>query len=399
MISLEQALTALLNEITPIERTRLVSLERSVGCIAAQNVYAAIDIPPFNRSPLDGYAMRSEDIQNASREAPVYLKVDTEIPAGTVWDGTVKPGYAAKIMTGGSIPDGADCVVKQENTDEGFPEVAIYTPEKPWGNICFLGEDIQKGALIITPGETITYAHLGVLASIGQSRIHVKDRVRCGLISSGDELTLPGEPLDKGKIYNSNLFMLAGRLEQFGMEVAALHKTGDDVDEICEIIQREMAGLDILFTTGGVSVGRKDMMPEVLKQLGAKKLFWRVALKPGTPVLAGVYQGKPILCLSGNPFAAMTNFELIGRPALYKLSGDDRLVSRRVEGTLQDGFPKTSTQRRFVRAIYSEGLVYLSDYNHSSGALMSLIGCNAFIDIPQGTPELKPGDRVELVLL
>lgn len=245
----------------------------------------------------------------------------------------------------------------------------------------------------------LNYSHLGVMASVGKSRVLVKDRIRSVLLSTGDELVLPGDPLEPGRIYNSNHFMLAGRLKQFGADVTALYKAGDDVTEVCEIIEREIDGADILFTTGGVSVGPLDIMPEVFKRLGAKKLFWRVAIKPGMPVFSAIYRDKPVLCLSGNPFAAMTNFELLGRPALYRLSEDKRLLSDRAEGVMTEGFYKASPQRRFVRAVFSEGRVRLSGLNHSSGALMSLIGCNALIDIPKGTLNLNPGDHVNLVML
>ncbi len=399
MIFLEQAVKILNDELKTVVRTRLVSLEQAEGRIAAADVYASVDIPPFDRSPLDGYALQSKDVAAASRTQPVKLKVAGEIPAGSVWDKPLKPGSAVRIMTGGMLPLGADCVIRQENTDGGEKEVSVYTSEKRLGNICFKGEDVKKGALIVRRGEVLNYAHLGVLAGVGKDRVLVMDRIRSMLLSTGDELTLPGEPLGRGKIYNSNHFMLAARLKQFRTDVTALYKVGDNVEEVCKIIEREIDGADIVFTTGGVSVGPLDIMPEVFRRLGAKKLFWRVAIKPGMPVFSAIYRNKPVLCLSGNPFAAMTNFELLGRPALYKLSDDKRLISDRTEGVMEDGFYKASPLRRFVRAVYSAGKVRLSGTNHSSGALMALIGCNALIDIPKGSAGLNPGDRVRLVLL
>ena len=399
MITLERATETLLDEISPVTRTRLVPLEQAAGRISAQDVRAGIDMPPFDRSPLDGYALYSGDIAEASREKPVKLKVAAEIAAGSFWDGTLTSGHAARIMTGSMLPAGADCVVMQEDTDDGEREVEFYAPMKPLKNICFKGEDIKKGTLILPPGISISCAHLGVLASVGNSRVLVKDRVRAGLLSTGDELTMPGEPLERGRIYNSNQFMLAGRMEQLGVHVTSLYETGDDAREVCEIIEREIAGVDIFFTTGGVSVGRRDIMHSVLERLGAKKLFWKVAIKPGTPVLAAIYRNKLLLCLSGNPFAAITNFELLGRPALRKLSGDEKLDLVWIKGVMEDRFSKPSPQRRFVRAVYEGGRVKIPEYSHSSGALLSLLGSNALIDIPEGSRGLEPGDRVDLVML
>ena len=399
MITLEQATETLHNEISPIARTRLVSLEKAIGRISVQDVYAPIDMPPFDRSPLDGYALRAADIVGASRDNPIKLKVAAEIPAGAFWDGTLAPGSAARIMTGSMLPDGANCVVKQEDTDDGEHEVSFYVSVKPQENICFKGEDIKRGTKILTCDSVISYAHLAVLASVGQSRVLVRDRVRAGLLSTGDELTLLGEPLERGKIYNSNLFMIAGRMEHLGVDVISLYNTNDDVSEVCRIIEREIDGVDIFFTTGGVSVGRRDIMHTVLSRLGARILFWKISLKPGTPVLAASYRDKLLLCLSGNPFAAITNFELLGRLALFKLSGDESLKLVRVKGVMKDVFSKPSHQRRFVRAIYENGCVEISEYSHSSGALLSLLGCNALIDIPEGSSGLNIGDNVELVLL
>jgi len=402
VISLEAAIETLLGEINPVTRTRLVPLEQAAGGISAQSVHAPIDMPPFDRSPLDGYALCSGDSAGASRTCPVKLRVIAEISAGSVWNGTVASGEAVRIMTGGMLPKGTNCVVRQEDTDDGEREVEIYSPIKRMENICVKGEDVEKGTEILAQGTLISYAHLGVLASVGRSRVLIKDRVQAAVLSTGDELALPGEHLEPGKIYNSNLFMLAGRMEQLGADVTSLHTAGDNAEEVCRIIDREIDGVDILFTTGGVSVGRRDIMHDVLARLAeknAKKLFWKVDLKPGTPVLAAIYRDKPLLCLSGNPFAALTNFELLGRPAMHKLSGDERLKHTRTDGVMENGFSKSSPQRRFIRAVYNERHVKIPNNNHSSGALMSMIGCNCLIDVPAGNPGLKPGDRVELLML
>lgn len=397
--SLEHAVELLLAKTGVITRTELVPLTMAGGRLAAEEISANMDLPPFDRSPLDGYALRAEDSSGASAESPVTLKVAAEIPAGAYWGGVLTEGCAIRVMTGTMLPTGADCVVKQEDTDDGEQAVKIYKPLKQWQNFCFRGEDVKAGTQIVAGGTRLNYAHLGVLSGIGVSHVRIRDQCRAGLLSVGDELTVPGEPLAPGKIYNSNIYMLSERMAEFGISAKVFSKVVDNVNAICEIIEREIDGVDVFFTTGGVSVGRRDFMPEVVERLGAKRLFWRVALKPGTPVLAAVYRNKLLLCLSGNPFAAATNFELLGRPVLAGLSGDNRINYNRTKAVMDAGFGKSSPGRRFVRAVYTDGKVRPSGFNHSPGALLSLLGCNALIDIPAGTGPLNPGDEVEVVLL
>ncbi len=399
MIPLEEAIRILESQVKTLPGEERVPLAQARGRVLAREVVSGIANPPFDRSPLDGYALRAEDVAGASRETPVRLSVIAEVCAGGWFSGTVKPGQAVRIMTGGAIPAGCDCVVRQEDTDYGEETVEIYKPVSSHQNYCFAGEDIQKGAVLMAAGEKLTPVHLGVLAGQGLTEVPVRPAVRVAIISTGDEIVPTGTPLTPGKIYNSSLWMFRARLEELGAVVTLSRSVGDDPQAVAAAIREGYRDAQVVITTGGVSVGKKDILHEVLPLLGARRLFWRVMMKPGTPILCAVVEGKPLCCLSGNPFAAIATFELILRPMLARLSGDGTVAYRRTTGRMAEDFPKKSPGRRFIRARYRDGLVTLGNQNHSSGALYSMVNCNCLVDIEAGNKGLRAGDIVKVVLL
>lgn len=399
LIPLEQAIEILTREFPPLSGEEFLPLEEARGRILSRDITAALDNPPFDRSPLDGYALRAEDIAGASDEAPALLTVVAEVCAGGWYGGTVEKGQAVRIMTGGGIPAGCDCVVRQEETDYGEERVSVYKPVVKHRNYCFAGEDIKKGAVLMRAGEKLSYVHIGVLAGQGYASVPVRPRVRAAVISTGDEIVPAGAGLGLGKIHDSNLPMIAARLEELGVEVAERRSVGDDPRAVAVAVREGYQKAHMVVTTGGVSVGKKDILHEVLPLLGARRLFWRVEMKPGTPILCGELDGKPLCCLSGNPFAALATFELILRPMLAGLSGDPEMNYRRTTGRMAEDFPKRSPGRRFIRASYRDGIVTLGKLNHSSGALYSMVGCNCLVDIQPGSKGLRAGDIVKVVLL
>lgn len=398
-IPLEQAIETLLQEITFVNEYETLPLEKANRRILAEDIWASFSQPPFDRSPLDGYALKAEDSEGAEREQPVKLKVIGEVCAGDYFSGEVKSKEAVRIMTGAPIPKGCNTVIRQEDTDYGEEEVALYKSLKAYDNYCFAGEDIKEGQKVLSKGEKLSAIKLGVLVSLGYGEVRVYRQPKVALICTGDELTLPGEPLEKGKIYNSNGVMLQQRGEELGIPICYLKTCGDTAQEIAKVIETHIEQVDLWITTGGVSVGKKDIMHDVIKVLGAKRLFWRVQIQPGTPVLAFSYKGSLMVSLSGNPFAALANFELLVRPLLAKLTGDTTILTCKVEATLCDAFEKKSKKRRFIRAKYENGKVYLPHDNHSSGSLYTMSLCNALIEIPAGTPSLEVGEKVQVILL
>lgn len=398
-ISLEEAILCLEAHIKAKETEEWITLDKAYGRILAQDIEAPFSLPPFDRSPLDGYAFCASSSKGASKETPVYLKVQGEVCAGDYFKQEIKPGEAVRIMTGAPIPKGCDCVLRQEDTDYGENMVAIYKELKAYANYCFTGEDIKKGSIVLAKGEKLNAITMGVLASLGFEKVKVKACLKMALLCSGDELMPLGKPLEIGKIYNSNGIMLKARAEELGIEVIDLKHHEDTAEEVARAISKIIEDVDLVVTTGGVSVGKKDIMHEVIPILGAKRLFWRVAMQPGTPVLASCYRDKLIIGLSGNPFAALANFELLVRPVLAKLIGDNHLLPTRQTACLESDFLKESKKRRFIRAKYENGKVYLNHSNHASGALYTMSLCNCLIDIPAGTKSLHEGETVEVVLL
>ena len=399
MLELESALELLLSHASPVAQTEEVSLLDALGRVAARDIVSPIAIPPFDRSPLDGYCLHSEDVASATRENPAVLTVIGEACAGCGERFAPARGEALRVMTGAPVPPECDCVIRQEDTDEGMTTVQIYKGVPSGRNICRAGEDVSAGAVVVRAGEKLTSAHIGVLSSVGASRVTVLRRVKAALLCTGDELAQPGEALPFGKIYDANRATLTSRLCELGVQANILRSEADEPQRVADVLANAAKDADVLITTGGVSVGKKDIFHRVLPLMGAQQLFWKIAMKPGSPLLCGLYEGKLLICLSGNPFAALACFELFAKPVLAKLSGCTQAVNPRVRAPLADSFGKASPGRRLIRARFDGKRVHMTGQNHSSGSLSSMIGCNCLIDIPAGSGALADGDEVEIVLL
>ena len=398
-IELEQAIEVLLAHTARVAETERIPLIDALGRVAAEEVRAGFDNPPFDRSPLDGYTFAAASTRDASAEHPVTLRLVGEECAGEFFTGTVGAGECVRIMTGGAIPKGCDCVVRQEDVREDGDTIHVPFTSEPYENYCYAGEDIKKGTVLLKQGQLIRAAQIGVLASEGYGTVQVYRRVRVAVASTGDELLQPGEPLRPGKIYNSNLYLLAGRLKELGAEVTVLGSVPDDIDKAAEVIASYADAVDLFLTSGGVSVGKKDIMHGVVPALGAERLFWRVCMKPGAPAIAYT-RGKMLgIALSGNPFAAFATFELMARVVFAHMAGRTEVMPVRRRAVLADAFPKDCPGRRFLRArMLPDGRVALPD-QHESGSLFSAAGCDAFVDVPAGTKPLAAGTEVEVVIL
>lgn len=399
IISVEEAVQLILGYTKEIQETEYVSLIDCQGRILAEDMTAEMDNPPFDRTPVDGYACRSEDLQGASAEHPVYLNVLEEIDAGMYSYTEVKQGEAVRIMTGAPIPTGCDCCIRQEDTDYGEQQVAVYHQAKAWENYCYAGEDYKKGKVLLKKGTKLGFVEAGILAGMGKEKALVYRLPRIALFTSGDEVVEPGNELAPGKIYNSNLTLMAVRLREFGVDLIQMGSVEDDPAVMAETLKTAAQQADLIVTTGAVSVGKKDIMHESLQLLQAERVFWKVKAKPGMPTLFSVYQNVPILSLSGNPFGVAVMIEMMVRPALQKMKQDPSLALQRVRGVMAEAFNKPSKGRRLTRAIWRDGKFYFAEGLHSNGVLSSMRGCNCFLDIPKGGSPLAPGDEVEAILL
>ena len=402
-ISVERAITLISEFVRPVG-TELTLATHAEGRVLAEDVCAPIDQPPWPRSPLDGYALRAADSPGASKQTPVALRVIDTIYAGGWSEKTVQSGEAVRLMTGAPIPAGCDCVIRQEDTDRGEDTVHIYRMLQPHDNYCDPGEDFRAGDVIVPAGTRLSGNALGVLASAGLLRDDVKLRVfqpvRCALICTGDEL-VPNEvsPLPPGKIYSSNEAVLVSRLRELGITVT--HVKGgfhDDPAALAEAIRAALADADAVITTGGVSVGAKDILHETLPLLEAERVFWQVRLKPGSPMMFSRCGGKPVLSLSGNSFAASATFELFARVMLARLAGCDDLLPCQASAELTTPFEKFGRGRRFVRGVLRNGRVSLPT-GHSSGQLQSSVGTNCLAEIPPAESPIPAGSMVRVWIL
>lgn len=397
--SVEEAAELLKQYAVPVSATEEIPLTGALGRVLAEDAEADRDQPPFPRSPLDGYALRAADTENAGPVSPVCLKVVGEICAGQVYSGRIERGQALRIMTGAPIPCGADTVVKQEHTDYGEKQVKIYESLKPFSNYCPAGEDYRAGDILLKKGTRLDGISIGILAGMGAEKVRVRVLPAVGVISTGDELCRPGRPLPPGKIYDSNRYLIQARMCELGLPPAFSMNGPDDAKILAEVIREKARAAQLIITTGGVSVGKKDIMHEVIRELGAERLFWKVALKPGSPVLAALYGKTLLICLSGNPFGAAANFELLVRPVIAELTGDPSWEMRRRSACFHGTFAKKSARRRFLRAYYEEGQVQIPEQKEASGILSTFAGCNCLIDIEAGNQGLKEGDRVWVYLM
>ena len=398
-MELHDAINRLLQAMTPVSGTCQVPVADSLGRNLAEDITAPLDQPPFARSALDGYAVRRADVRGASRAHPVSLTVLGEVDAGHVTELSIREGTAIRIMTGAPIPQGADCVIRQEHTDYGEEVVEIYEDPPVHEGYCEAGEDFHAGDLLLKKGTVIGAVECGILAQTGRSVVTVYRRLRAMVLSTGDELTEPGNPLAKGKIYDSNLYMTEAFLREQGVEIVDKQVVPDDAARCAAQIRAHLQDVDLIVTTGGVSVGKCDIMHEVLTLTGAEQLFWQVDIKPGSPFLAAMVAGKPLLCTSGNPYGAFVTLALLVRPVVRRMGGCDALFLHTAMAGVQGSFSRSGGMRRFVRAFYRDGSVTPAAGSHGNGTLSTLAGCNCLMEIPPDTPFVSEGDVMKVYLL
>lgn len=398
-LTVEQALEALLEHTKVIEETETVPLLQACGRVLAKDMIAGFDNPPFDRSPVDGYACKAEDITDASESHPVQLTVLEEIDAGQYSRVTVEKGQAVRIMTGAAIPKGCDCCVRQEDTDYGEETVRIFRPTGQWQNYCYQGENFKNGTVLLKKGDKIGFIEAGILASMGVIKVKVYRRVRAAVLTTGDEVMAPGKRLIPGKIYDCNQGLLAARMKEFGAELVEVAAIEDRPQAMTAALERIAPSVDLIVTTGAVSVGKKDIMHEALEMAGAKRIFWHIQMKPGMPTLFSMNQDTPVISLSGNPFGVAVSIDLLLRPVLHKMTQDGALKMVRKKCLLKNKFSKTIRGRRYVRAMTDGETVTIPTGLLSNGVLSSMAGCNCLIEMQEGQTGTRAGEMAEVILL
>ena len=393
MLQIEEAIELLCSQVNEIPDTEEVLISHAIGRVLAQDITAGRDQPPFPRSPLDGYAVRGEDLAGASSENPVRLKVIGNIYAGEAFTGTLGSGEAVRLTTGAPIPEGANAVVRQEDTDEGRDEVLIQKEVGPWQNYCFQGEDYKAGTVLLKAGTVLNARTLSVISTLGHPTVTVRRQARVAVISTGDEVIPAGEAWRPGKIYDCNRTYITSRLIECGNPAMISMHAADEGERVAQQIKSAARQCDLVITTGGVSVGEKDILHEVVDILGADLLFWRVMIKPGSPTMAFVIDGTLVLCLSGNPYGAMVNYELLGGAILHKLTGSEAFLLKKTSAVMRSEFRKKGG-RRFLRGILENGEVRLADEMQASGSIGSMTVTNCFVEVTPDRNGLHDGDSV-----
>ena len=378
-ISLEEAVDILDKNIKQLSIEE-VSLIDGIKRVLAEDIHSKIDNPPFDKSAMDGYAIIAEDSSNNEK-----IKVIDKIFAGQVCDSEVTKKTAVRIMTGAPIPKGANAVIKQE-------DVTVYDNDYIV---------IKKGTLIVSKNKKLDFADIGIIASTGINKIKVYKMPEIALVSTGDEVIDVEDKLIEGKIFNSNKYTIISRVIELGYKIKYIKHIKDSEDDIGECINNISKDVDLIITTGGVSVGEKDLLNEVIDEIDGRRLFWKVKMKPGSSVLCSIVNKAIVVSLSGNPTAALTGFELFVKTILEKLSGKNIIEIKREKAILCDEFNKKSPQRRFIRGRFTcedgKQKVYLTQVKSGNGILSSNLNSNCMIEVNAGTEGLKSGELVDII--
>lgn len=387
-------------------KQELVSINESYGRYLSEDLVATSDVPHFNRSPYDGFAIRSVDSSNASLSNAVEFEVVDHIGAGYVSNKEVGEFQAVRIMTGAQMPMNCDAVVMLElaKTSEknGKSYMSIKRSYKSGDNVSFAGEDAKKGEVLVKRGTKINPGIQAMLATFGYKDVPVAKKPVIGLFATGTELLEVEDELQPGKIRNSNTHMIIAQIERSGAEVRYFGKLPDDFELCYESIRSAIVEVDLLITTGGVSVGDFDYLPQIYKKLGADVLFNKVAMRPGSVTTVAHLDGKILFGLSGNPSACYVGFELFARPIIRTMLFCTKPHLRREKAVLEVDFPKANPFTRFVRSkvtIANGKLVASPSGVDKSNIVMSLAGANSFIILPGGTRGFEAQTIVDVLLL
>ena len=398
MKPLEEALELLLSHARAVTGVEVVPLSEANGRVLAESVVSRINMPPWDNSAMDGYAVNSSDLSGSGAS----LKVSQRIPAGAAPQ-PLKPGTAARIFTGAPVPENADSVVIQEVCRQDGEQVIVDEIPQSGANIRYAGEDTRAGQEVLEAGTRLGPQHLGLAASVGVDELTVYRRLKVALFSSGDELINPGQPLGPGQIYNSNEYTLQALLQSLGCELVSLGIVEDTFDATCDALLRAAGQADLVMTSGGVSVGEEDHLKPAVEKLGSLDL-WKIAIRPGKPLAFGHIEGTPFIGTPGNPVSLFVTFCLFARPFILKSQGvgEAQLVPTPILARAGFDWPKAEKRREFARArleLDEQGEARVSLYSsRSSGVLNSLTWANGLAILPE-QQTLSRGDMVRFIPL
>ncbi|MGL6262286.1 molybdopterin molybdotransferase MoeA [Vibrio sp. WXL210] len=397
LMPIEEAVTKMLDAVTPISTTLSLPLPQALGYVLAEDILSPIFVPPFANSAMDGYAIRIADLNDTDT-----LPMAGKSFAGQPFEGEWPKGSCVRIMTGGEIPAGCDAVVMQEQTQVTEQGIVFTTQDiRAQQNIRPVGEDIAKGAIVLSKGARLTPRDIPMIASLGIAEVKVLRKPKVAFFSTGDELRALGEPLEPGQIYDSNRYGLAALIEKFGCEPLDLGVVPDCPQTLQATFERAQAQADLVVTSGGVSVGEADYTKEILQQVGTIN-FWKLAMKPGKPFAFGKIDDALFCGLPGNPVSAMLTFYVLVQPLIAKLSGHSQWQADPfIPAITKQGFKKSPGRTEFQRGIYKieDGqFVVESTGNQSSGAFRSMSLANCFVVLERERGRVEAGETVQIQL-
>ncbi len=402
MKSVDQHLSDLLSGIEAISPLDLQLLDAH-GCILSEAVVADVDLPAFDNSSMDGYAVRIADVAGASEASPVKLPVVGDIAAGSQSVYSVQPGLSTRIMTGAPIPAGAEAVVPIEWTDQGLASVSITRAPEPGQSIRRAGEDVRSGELVLDVGTRLGPGQIGLLAAVGRDRVKVRPRPRVVIISTGSELVEPGQPTRTGQIHESNSYILTTAAREAGATVFRVGIVPDEPRKLMDAIEDQLIRADLVLTSGGVSVGAYDIVKEVLTRLGTVA-FEQVAMQPGKPQGFGTIgpDSTPIITLPGNPVSSYVSFEVFVRPVIRRMLGVEPLGRPMVRAVCKEAMTSPEGIRQFARAWIDveEGRYVVKPVGGAGSHLVGdLAQANAFVVIPEDVTEIPAGGAADVMVL
>lgn len=397
MLPIGEAQKKVLEEIPILGRERIYILE-ALGRVLAQDVEAVRDVPSADNSAMDGYCVRHEDIAGANSSNPARLKLIGESPAGKPYSETLEPGHTVRIMTGGLIPKGADSVIMLEDTERDGDFIICLNDPGLRAHIRPKGEDVRAGEIVLNQGDVIRPPEVGMLATLGHAYVYVHQRPVVAILSTGDELVDLDEPFTQGKVVCSNTYSLAAQVLDCGAIPLSLGIASDNVDDLRSRLNDGLRA-DVILTSGGVSVGKYDLVKDTLTEVGMKVKFWKVAMKPGKPLVFGTIGDKPVFGLPGNPTSAMISFEQFVRPALFKMMGRKNLFRTLLDAVLAQDVNVSSGRLHLVRCklFEKDGVkMAVSTGTQSSGALRSMVMADGLMILPPEKAPFKAGDKIKV---
>jgi molybdopterin molybdotransferase len=407
MLDVNAALEHVLSAFAPLQPITVPLLEAS-NMVLAADVVARDDVPPFRNSAMDGYAVRAVDTASATWSAPAELPVISQVAAGQCDVPRLGPGQAIRIMTGAPLPEGADSVVRFEETDEsgsagrpGRETVLVYRAARRFDNVREAGEDIARGTPVARLGQVLRPADLGLIASVGEPSVRVHRRPVVAVLSTGNEVIAPGDDLTPGAIRDSNSFVIGALARSWGADVQLIGIARDSVDDLTGRLD-EASDVDLLVTSGGVSLGDYDLVKDVLRSEG-EVAIWQVRMKPGKPLAFGHIGHTPLLGLPGNPVAAAVSFIIFGRPAIRRMLGCRVTEPRMVDVVATDTIDNRGQRRHYVRVRLEpgdDGITLASIAGEQgAGVLSSLAAADALMIVPEEMERVQPGTRLRAIAL